>query len=76
MIKLNLFSETCDPVMKAVKANIMGKFPNKQGRFPKKRKAVMSERCDLCNVDYTSQSHKELHICGRKHARKVELSGG
>lgn len=57
-----------DPVMNAVKANLMGSLPSK--------KPAYQGRCDVCNVPYTSKSHEEQHLSGKKHARKAQLQGG
>ena len=61
-----------DPEMKAVRANMLNKAPE---NTQKKKKPMMTERCELCSVDYTSPSHKEQHLSGKKHARKVETCG-
>ena len=45
--------------------------------YPSSRKrkaaAVTLGRCDICDVDFTSQTQKESHIAGRKHCKNVRL---
>ncbi|KAL4217725.1 hypothetical protein ACF0H5_022465 [Mactra antiquata] len=53
-----------DPVMNAVKANLLGKLPLKRVSYER--------RCDTCGVDYTSRSHEEQHLLGKKHLKKVQ----
>lgn len=57
-----LGTSNADPVMNAVKANMLGKLPLKR--------AAYDRRCDICNVDYSSLTHEEQHLGGKKHQKK------
>lgn len=59
-----LGTSNADPVMNAVKANMLGKLPLKRAAYDKK--------CDVCNIEYSSPSHEEQHLSGKKHQKKVQ----
>lgn len=59
-----LGTSNTDPVMNAVKANLLGKLPLKRAEYKGK--------CDVCNVEFTSKSHEEQHLSGKKHKKKVQ----
>lgn len=59
-----LQTNNADPVMNAVKANLLGKLPLKNPLYQGK--------CDICEVEYTSKSHEEQHLSGKKHKRKFQ----
>ncbi|XP_052236721.1 zinc finger RNA-binding protein-like isoform X2 [Dreissena polymorpha] len=54
-----------DPVMKAIKANIVGSVS-------KKRKPAYDGRCEICGVDYTSKELENMHLLGKKHKKKLQ----
>ena len=39
----------------------------------KRKVSVLLGRCELCDVDFTSQTQKESHMAGKKHAKNVRL---
>ncbi|XP_045183070.2 zinc finger protein 385B-like [Mercenaria mercenaria] len=59
-----LGTNNADPVMNAVKANLLGKLPLKRQAYDGK--------CEVCDVEYTSASHEEQHLSGKKHKKKVQ----
>jgi len=56
-----------NPVAKAVMDNFLGILPTKR------RKIV---RCDVCGLNFNSDSQAEAHFKGAKHKRKVQLTSG
>ncbi|XP_052765167.1 zinc finger protein 346-like [Mya arenaria] len=60
-----LGTTNADPVMNAVKANYLGALPSK--------KLTYGRKCEVCNVDYTSASHEDQHLSGKKHKNKWAL---
>ncbi|XP_042219702.1 zinc finger protein 385D-like isoform X2 [Homarus americanus] len=55
---------TDDPVTKAVMENVLGRLPTKKPR--------VTVRCDVCNLEFSSQTVLDSHMAGSKHQRKVK----
>ncbi|XP_068228959.1 zinc finger protein 385D-like isoform X1 [Palaemon carinicauda] len=53
-----------DPVTKAVMENVMGRLPTKKPR--------VTVRCEVCNLEFSSQTVLSSHTAGSKHQRKVK----
>nr|XP_027209133.1 zinc finger protein 385B-like isoform X1 [Penaeus vannamei]XP_027230804.1 zinc finger protein 385B-like [Penaeus vannamei] len=55
---------TDDPVTKAVMENVLGRLPTKKPRS--------TVKCDVCNLEFASQTVLDSHVAGYKHQRKVK----
>ncbi|KAK4320780.1 hypothetical protein Pmani_008375 [Petrolisthes manimaculis] len=55
---------TNDPITKAVMENVLGRLPTKKPR--------VTVRCDVCNLEFSSQTVLDSHLAGSKHQRKVK----
>lgn len=53
-----------DPVAMAVMENAMGRMPAKKPR--------VTVRCEVCNLEFSSQTVLDSHTAGSKHQRKVK----
>ncbi|KAK7082402.1 hypothetical protein SK128_001910 [Halocaridina rubra] len=53
-----------DPVTKAVMENVMGRLPTKKPRI--------TVRCEVCSLEFSSQTVLNSHTAGSKHQRKVK----
>ncbi|XP_069174474.1 zinc finger protein 385B [Procambarus clarkii] len=53
-----------DPVAKAVMENALGRMPPKKPR--------VTVRCEVCNLEFSSQTVLDSHSAGSKHQRKVK----
>ncbi|XP_071525023.1 uncharacterized protein [Panulirus ornatus] len=55
---------TDDPVSKAVMDNVIGRMPNKKPR--------LTVHCDVCKLEFSSQTVLDSHVAGSKHQRKLK----
>lgn len=55
---------TNDPIAKAVMENVLGRLPTK--------KPKITVRCEVCVLEFSSQTVLDSHLAGSKHQRKVK----